>query len=250
MVELPNDTNEPYCSNCGYVLAKSVDSSKCPECGRPLVEVLTRRDRFSESGKRYRSKATILGLPVIDIALGPKHGQTRGKARGFIAIGDIATGWLALGGIARGFVAMGGLAVGVFSLGGLGVGLLTAAGGMAIGGLAAGGGAIGGAASGGGAVGYVAQGGGAIGYYARGGGAVGVHTVPMPPAQPSAEAQNAFDSMSWFFGAWPPSGLSGFRSMMVVAGLTIAVAVLLGLIAWSAMRSGAASQETWPPRTG
>ena len=28
--------NEPYCSNCGYVLKGLTDSSKCPECGKPM----------------------------------------------------------------------------------------------------------------------------------------------------------------------------------------------------------------------
>src|SRR3954463_16469805 len=80
----------PYCRNCGYTLTGLTESSKCPECGRPLVEVLTRAPRILESGKRYRSTARLWGMPVIDIALGPKNGEFRGKARGVIAIGDDA----------------------------------------------------------------------------------------------------------------------------------------------------------------
>src|SRR5262245_11748699 len=93
----------PYCSNCGYELTGLTESSRCPECGRPIVEVLTRGGAgFMEMGKRYRSKATLFGWPVIDVALGPKNGELRGRARGIIAIGDIATGAIALGGMTRG----------------------------------------------------------------------------------------------------------------------------------------------------
>ena len=34
--------DEPYGGNCGQQLTGLIDSSKCPECGKPLVEVLRR----------------------------------------------------------------------------------------------------------------------------------------------------------------------------------------------------------------
>src|SRR5687768_7360157 len=145
--------NQPYCSNCGYVLTGLTESSKCPECGRPIVEVLTRPSDMPNFGKRYRSKATLFGLPVIHIAMGPKNGEMRGKAKGIIAIGDVAIGGIAIGGMSCGVVAIGGLSVGVCAVGGVGIGLLAGVGGAAVGALAAGGGAVGGLANGGGAVG-------------------------------------------------------------------------------------------------
>ena len=119
-------------------------------------------------GIRARS-FQVAGLPFYDIALGPdlSKGEMRGHARGFIAIGDMATGVFALGGLARGVVACGGLALGLVTFGGMSIGILAAVGGLAIGGIAFGGGAIGG----------VALGGGAVGYYACGGGAAGAHVV-------------------------------------------------------------------------
>src|SRR4051794_22952687 len=153
------DDDTPYCANCGYALVGLTESSKCPECGRPLVEVLRRRGEgaLPNYGKRYRSKATLFGLPVIDVALGPKGAEPRGHARGIIAIGDVATGGLAVGGVARGVVAVGGVAFGAFAMGGLAVGLVSATGGLAVGALAAVGGAVGLLASGGGAAGLFAQ---------------------------------------------------------------------------------------------
>ena len=49
------DRGEPYCSNCGYVLAGAIESSKCPECGKPIVEVLMRPILEGGTGKRFRN---------------------------------------------------------------------------------------------------------------------------------------------------------------------------------------------------
>src|SRR4051794_34654649 len=130
------DDDTPYCANCGYALVGLTESSKCPECGRPLVEVLRRRGEgaLPSYGKRYRSKATLFGVPVIDVALGPKGAERRGHARGIVAIGDVATGGLAVGGMATGVVAIGGGAVGAVAVGGPGGGVGSATGGRGAGG--------------------------------------------------------------------------------------------------------------------
>ena len=127
---------DPYCSNCDYSLIGLTDSAKCPECGKPIVQVLQRRGTWV--GRRYTSDIVIFGLPLLQIALGPSGNERRGRARGIIAIGDVARGWIALGGRCFGIVAGGGVAVGVVSLGGISAGLLSF-GGLAIGGLVAGG---------------------------------------------------------------------------------------------------------------
>lgn len=145
-------------------------------------------------GIRLRSRATFLGLPLYDIALGPdpSRGELRGHARGIVALGDIATGFFALGGVARGGIAIGGVAAGVLiGLGGLGTGF------VALGGLA-----IGGIALGGGAIGLVAIGGGALGYYAVGGGALGAHVISGLSQDPGAIR---------FFNDWLP----GLRELLL-----------------------------------
>jgi len=217
---------EPRCGNCGYPLTGLVDSSKCPECGKPFVEVLTRGGPGTRLGKRYRSKATMFGLPVVDIALGPWHGESYGRARGIIAIGDVATGALALGGMARGGVAIGGMAIGVFSIGGGAFGLLTAVGGFACGTLAAGGGAVGIAASGGGALGVFAQGGGALGLFVR-----DARTLMNPPAAPTA-----FRHMAWYFGPPTLSTLALLQPVVVNLGVTVAAAVTVALTTLTRLR--------------
>src|SRR5688572_5982790 len=220
--------NEPYCGNCGYLLTGAVDSSKCPECGKPIVEVLRRKGMFAAHGKRYRSKATLFGLPVISIAFGPSEGEIRGVAKGIIAIGDIAIGFVALGGLSIGMVAVGGLALGMFTLGGLAIGLLTAMGGTA----------IGAAAVGGAAIGVLAFGAGAGGFWAQGVGAAGTFVRSMNNAmrRGATASPPGFEQVTWFFGPWPPDATTMLRPVSVVAGAPLVVAAGIALVAWLAIR--------------
>lgn len=208
---------EPYCRNCKYVLTGLTESSKCPECGKPLVDVLE-RGPMAMGGRRYRSSIELFGLPLLDVAYGPYDDQRIGRARGIIAMGDIATGVLAMGGIARGFVAIGGLALGIISLGGMSVGLLVALGGLAFGGLANGGMAVGGVAHGGMAAGYIAHGGLAIGQYAFGGLGVGTHVIDGQRTDPAA--QEVFRIIGAILGAKPGSG--PYYLLAVAAGSLLA----------------------------
>jgi hypothetical protein len=74
---------DPYCGNCGYSLRGLTESSKCPEGGRPIVEVL-QRDRFVPRGKRYKSQTVLFGWPLVHVALGSHEDEPHGKARGGI----------------------------------------------------------------------------------------------------------------------------------------------------------------------
>ncbi len=62
-------------------------------------------------GSRYTSGHTLLGLPLIAVAMGPDpaSGQTHGVAKGILAVGDVAIGGLAVGGITCGVISVGGL---------------------------------------------------------------------------------------------------------------------------------------------
>jgi RNA polymerase sigma factor (sigma-70 family) len=107
-----------------------------------LPENASRRQRKMFFAPRraliYRSKLSVGGLPLIDIRFGHSKEQPliRGKAVGWIALGDIAHGVLfACGGLAVGGIAVGGIAIGALSTGWLAAGLVTA-GGIAVGGLA------------------------------------------------------------------------------------------------------------------
>jgi hypothetical protein len=134
-------------------------------------------------GRKYTSPLKLLGFPLVDIQISdpPRMDVTHNKsqkskacsAKGWIAIGDVATGFVAIGGRTLGVLSLGGMSVGVFAIGGLSIGLCSI-GGLALGWLALGGGAIGYDAVGGGAIGWhSAVGGGAIAWHvATGGGAI------------------------------------------------------------------------------
>ncbi len=216
---------DPYCGHCGYSLKGLTESSRCPECGRPIVEVLERRRRRIE-GRRYTSPVTVFGLPLVQIASGPHEDEPRGHARGIIAIGDVATGWLAIGGRSRGLIALGGQAIGLIAFGGLALGLLTF-GGLSIGAVGAVGGmSAGGIAIGGWALGIVAQGGGAVGYYAEGASVKGLHVKPIVGAGGDPQAQRFFAAFHERFGASPRAGLQWFTLAVVwwfAAGVLLAI---------------------------
>lgn len=123
---------------------------------------------------RYVSSIKLLSWPLLTISCGPdsSKGETRGWARGIVAIGDVATGLIAIGGLAGGGIAIGGVSIGGLSVGGVSLG------GVILGGVA---------------IGYLAMGGVAIGHYAKGGAVVGTYVVG--PHRSDPEAVRLFDAL-------------------------------------------------------
>lgn len=217
---------EPFCNNCGHQLTGLVDSSKCPECGRPIVEVLTRR---SVRGRRYRSETLLFGLPLVEIAYGPTDTQRSGHAKAIIALGDKATGFVAIGGTSLGIVALGGRAIGLFSCGGISIGLISAWGGVAIGALANGGLALGLLAFGGAALGIVACGGICGGVYAMGGAPIAMYQIGAGGT--AQEAVDVFSKLTWYFGPVGFSLRNFIQPYAVVFGLQGIAAMIIALLA-------------------
>lgn len=114
----------------------------------------------------YKSTRTFRGLPLIHINLGSGRLFVPGgirRAKGVIAIGNIATGIFAFGALSSGIISIGGVSAGLLSIGGFALGLLLALGGLSIGTVSFGGLAIG----------ILSVGGCAVGVYALGGAAIG-----------------------------------------------------------------------------
>jgi hypothetical protein len=88
----------------------------------------------------YRSEQVWGNLPMVHVSVGGRQADGRyrlGRARGIIALGDVATGLVAIGlfsvgGVAVGLVALGAVAIGLVAVGAVAIGLF-AAGAVAIG---------------------------------------------------------------------------------------------------------------------
>lgn len=115
----------------------------------------------------YRSKKEVKGVPLVHVNIGLGFY----KAKGILAIGNLASGVVSMGLLSMGIFSLGWLTLGVFALGILSLGVFSF--GAVAAGLAAFGGiALGGIAFGGVAIGYFASGGLAVGVYSMGGCAI------------------------------------------------------------------------------
>lgn len=113
---------------------------------RYLMEILEEKHsgKFPSPAYEFRSRATLLGLPLVHIRIGDRFDVVRGPVKAWIAIGSshavgviFASGGLAVapisfGGIAVGLLSFGGIAVGIFPIGAISIGIW-AFGGLAMG---------------------------------------------------------------------------------------------------------------------
>lgn len=170
----------------GYVLAILIMALRYSRAFRALrqEERSLHPEAFADDAAKsaaqfyeYRSRASLLGLPLVHIRTGTRPGEKGRPALGWVAIGDVAVGVLfAFGGIAVGGVSIGGLSLGLCALGGCGFGLVSCAG-VALGLWTLGGVAVGWLAGGGLAVAWKAAFGGvAIAHdFALGGAGLAAH---------------------------------------------------------------------------
>lgn len=155
----PQDVALDFMENLNLKDANIKTNRNCSNCENKIYE--------------YKSKITVCGLPLIHIKLRNKYrlglNLKLTRAKGIIAIGDIATGILFGSGI---------ISTGLLSFGVISIGLLLSFGALSIGGLSFGAISIGGLAIGGLAIGIEAIGGLAIAKnVAIGGGAIGTTVI-------------------------------------------------------------------------
>lgn len=131
----------------------------------------------------YRSPITLFGLPLVHIHLG----QGLYRAKGIVAIGNLATGFVALGGISAGLFSFGGVSLGLLAIGGLAAGI-AALGGVALGLIALG--AV--------AIGCLAIGSAALGLWSVGAAALGSRVaIGVTAAAPLAIGQEVSGSLTF-----------------------------------------------------
>lgn len=196
-------------------------------------EMLAKAERMAATWNQgYKSRWTLLGLPLVHIAMGSSADARPCTAKGWIAIGAKAYGVL---------FAAGGIAVGAISFGGFSIGLLSW-GGFAVGALVWGGLGLGIWSLGGMAVGWKAVGGCALAWKAcQGGIAVArdfaLGAIPRAAHANDAAAQAAI-SNDWFF-----QFAHGSMQHAHWAWLVAAVIMLPMLIRWRAYRKALKAGE-------
>jgi len=164
-------------------------------CRRQLLTEFATKGitRASSPAWEYRSRWTLLGLPLVHIRLGGGVPSQRTPVRAWIAAGDFAVGAL---------VGFGGVTIAPISIGGLAIGLLPF-GGCAVGLIALGGFGLGVWTWGGFAVGWQAFGGCALAWNAAFGGAAIARDFAVGGFAVAAQANDAiarqFVDSNWFF---------------------------------------------------
>jgi hypothetical protein len=84
----------------------------CPGCGAPFPA----RARFDGYGWEYRSRLTILGLPLLHVSFKYRPNRAPVVARGWIAIGQFAAGVVTLAQFGVGVVSVSQFTIAGFAL--------------------------------------------------------------------------------------------------------------------------------------
>ena len=203
----------------GYIIAMTgyivLSNKKRKEYYRQVLE----RDHggvFPEPAFEYRSRATVLGLPLVHIRVGDRFDLLRGPVKAWFAVGNYAIG---------GLFAFGGMVIAPFGIGFLVLGLLPFAA-IAIGLAPMGGIAIGGWAFGALAIGWESLGCFAIAWKA----AAGIVAIArefaaggtVSAAQANTEAAKQFMQTGWFFRAGETAGrYSMFLNLLWIVPLVV-----------------------------
>jgi hypothetical protein len=95
------------CRDCGHEVSEQ--AFQCPHCGAPYPA----RARFDGFGWEYRSKATLLGLPLVHVSFKYRLAPPRPVvAKGWLAVGQFAAGVVTVAQFGVGLVTLGQFAVG------------------------------------------------------------------------------------------------------------------------------------------
>ncbi len=78
------------CRECGHQVSEQAVA--CPQCGAPFPA----RDKWDGYGFEYKTKATLLGLPLLHVSFKYRPNLIPVPARGIIAIGQFACGILTI----------------------------------------------------------------------------------------------------------------------------------------------------------
>lgn len=92
------------------------DSLNCVDPVKPR-EAARAETESGSAGFLWKTRAGLLGIPLICVAFGSDASGRMRVAKGFVAIGQVAVGGIAVAPLGIGIMAVGQLAVGVLALG-------------------------------------------------------------------------------------------------------------------------------------
>jgi len=98
------------CRECQHEISEQAFS--CPNCGAPYPA----GEKWDGWGYEYKSKMTIMGLPLVHVSFKYSPKITPVPARGVIAIGQFAIGIIAVSQFGIGVISISQFTVAVFAL--------------------------------------------------------------------------------------------------------------------------------------
>jgi hypothetical protein len=98
------------CRECQHQVSE--DAVVCPSCGIPYPA----REKWDGWGYEYKSKARLLGLPLLHISFKYRPNRAPVPARGVVAIGQFAAGILTISQFGVGIVSISQFTVAGFAL--------------------------------------------------------------------------------------------------------------------------------------
>ncbi len=89
----------------------------CPECGAPYPT----KEKWDGWGFEYKSKARLLGMPLVHISFKYRPNRVPVPARGFIAIGQFAAGIVTISQFGVGIVSVSQFTVAMYAVAQFGI---------------------------------------------------------------------------------------------------------------------------------
>lgn len=90
----------------------SEQAASCPNCGAPYPA----REQWDGWGYEFKSKSTLLGLPLLHISFKYRPNRMPVPARGIVAIGQFGIGVINISQFGLGIFSLGQFTIGVYAL--------------------------------------------------------------------------------------------------------------------------------------
>ena len=103
------------CRDCQQTVSEQ--ATACPHCGAPFPA----KEKWDGWGLEYRSRASILGWPLVHISFKYRPNRMPVPARGIIAIGQFAVGIVNISQFGIGIFSLSQFAISIFAVAQIGI---------------------------------------------------------------------------------------------------------------------------------